>query len=297
MQFKKVFKKSMMSTTLIMLFNFLPHSVYSQDLLEGLEEEPTDYTTATFKTTRVINGHSVENVGGGVLDFRISHRFGTIDQGFYDLFGLDAATMRLGFEYGLTDRLMVGVGRSTYEKSYDGFVKYKILRQSKGKVNMPVTMSYFASTSINTLKWPDPNRKNYFTSRLNYVHQLIVGRKLNGSTSVQITPSLVHRNLIKNNTVKNDVFAIGFGGRQKLNSRISLNAEYFYVLPNQISPEFKNSLSVGFDIETGGHVFQLQFTNSTPQIEKGFIAETTGDWLKKGIHFGFNLSRVFTVKS
>ena len=205
--------------------------------------------------------------------------------------------MRLGFEYGLTDRLMVGVGRSTYEKSYDGFLKYKILRQSKGKVNMPVTMSYFASTSINTLKWADPNRKNYFTSRLSYVHQLIVGRKLNGTTSVQITPSFVHRNLIKNNTVKNDVFVIGFGGRQKLNSRISLNAEYFYVLPNQISPEFKNSLSVGFDIETGGHVFQLQFTNSTPQIEKGFIAETTGDWLKKGIHFGFNLSRVFTVKS
>jgi hypothetical protein len=287
----------MMSTTLIMLFTFLPHSVYSQDLLENLEEEPIDYTTATFKTTRVINGHSVENVAGGVLDFRISHRFGAIDQGLYDLFGLDAATMRLGFEYGLTDRLMVGVGRSTYEKSYDGFLKYKILRQSKGKVNMPVTMSYFASTSINTLKWADPNRKNYFTSRLSYVHQLIVGRKLNGTTSVQITPSFVHRNLIKNNTVKNDVFAIGFGGRQKLNSRISLNAEYFYVLPNQISPEFKNSLSVGFDIETGGHVFQLQFTNSTPQIEKGFIAETTGDWLKKGIHFGFNLSRVFTVKS
>ncbi len=286
-----------MSTTLIMLFTFLPHSVYSQDLLENLEEEPIDYTTATFKTTRVINGHSVENVAGGVLDFRISHRFGAIDQGLYDLFGLDAATMRLGFEYGLTDRLMVGVGRSTYEKSYDGFLKYKILRQSKGKVNMPVTMSYFASTSINTLKWADPNRKNYFTSRLSYVHQLIVGRKLNGTTSVQITPSFVHRNLIKNNTVKNDVFAIGFGGRQKLNSRISLNAEYFYVLPNQISPEFKNSLSVGFDIETGGHVFQLQFTNSTPQIEKGFIAETTGDWLKKGIHFGFNLSRVFTVKS
>lgn len=286
-----------MSLWLVMLFVFTSSFVQGQDLLAGIEEDPIDYTTATFKSTRVINGHSVENVAGGVLDFRISHRFGTIDKGFYDLFGLDAATMRLGFEYGLTDRLMVGVGRSTYEKSYDGFLKYKILRQSTGKVNMPVTASYFASTSINTLKWADPSRKNYFTSRLNFVHQLIIGRKLNSSTSLQITPSLVHRNLIKDNSVKNDVFAIGFGGRQKLNSRVSLNAEYFYVLPNQISPEFKNSLSVGFDIETGGHVFQLQFTNSTPQIEKGFIAETTGDWLKKGIHFGFNLSRVFTVKS
>lgn len=287
-----------MTTSLfVMLFVFSSLFVQGQDLLAGLEEDPIDYTTATFKSTRVINGHSVENVAGGVLDFRISHRFGTIDQGFYDLFGLDAATMRLGFEYGLTDRLMVGVGRSTYEKTYDGFLKYKILRQSTGKVNMPVTASYFASTSVNTLKWADPNRKNYFTSRLNFVHQLIIGRKLNNSTSIQLSPSLVHRNLVKDKSVKNDVFAIGIGGRQKLTSRVSLNAEYFYVLPNQISPEFKNSLSVGFDIETGGHVFQLQFTNSTPQIEKGFIAETTGDWLKKGIHFGFNLSRVFTVKS
>ncbi len=275
------------------LFGF---SVHGQDLLDGLEEEPVDYATAAFKTTRIINGHSIENVAGGVLDFRISHRFGTLEQGFYDLFGLDVATMRLGFEYGIDDRMMVGLGRSTYEKSYDGFVKYKILRQQKGKKNIPLTLSYFGSTSINTLKWANPARENYFSSRLNYVHQVLIGRKFSSATSLQFTPSLVHRNLIPDNTVKHDVFALGIGGRQKLNKRVSVNAEYFYVFPNQISNEFKNSLSIGFDIETGGHVFQLHFTNSTPQIEKGFIAETRGDWLDKGIHFGFNISRVFTLK-
>ncbi len=279
----------------VIFFNLFSSIAFSQDLLDGIEETPTDYTIATFKSTRVINGHSVENVAGGVMDFRISHRFGQLDQGFYDMFGLDVATMRLGFEYGINDRLMVGLGRSTYEKTYDGFVKYKLLRQSTGKKNMPITASYMGATTVNTLKWVDPTRENYFTSRLNYVHQLLIGRKFSSSTSLQLSPTLVHRNLVSKSIYKNDVFAIGIGGRQKINNRISLNAEYFYVLPNQIDPAFKNSLSLGFDVETGGHVFQLHFTNSTPQIEKGFIAETTGSWLKKGIHFGFNISRVFTV--
>lgn len=279
----------------VIFFNLFSSIAFSQDLLDGIEETPTDYTIATFKSTRVINGHSVENVAGGVMDFRISHRFGQLDQGFYDMFGLDVATMRLGFEYGINDRLMVGLGRSTYEKTYDGFVKYKLLRQSTGKKNMPITASYMGATTVNTLKWVDPTRENYFTSRLNYVHQLLIGRKFSSSTSLQLSPTLVHRNLVSKSIYKNDVFAIGIGGRQKMNNRISLNAEYFYVLPNQIDPSYKNSLSLGFDVETGGHVFQLHFTNSTPQIEKGFIAETTGSWLKKGIHFGFNISRVFTV--
>jgi hypothetical protein len=289
------FTKKITVPVAVIFFTILSPSAFSQDLLEGLEEEPTDYAIATFKSTRVINGHSVENVAGGVLDFRISHRFGVLDQGLYDMFGLDVATMRLGFEYGINDKLMVGLGRNTYQKSYDGFVKYKILRQSTGKKNMPVTATYLGAMTVNTLKWEDPTRENYFTSRLNYVHQILIGRKFSSSTSIQLSPTLVHRNLVTSTAYKNDVFAIGIGGRQKINNRVSFNAEYFYVLPNQIDPTYKNSLSVGFDIETGGHVFQLHFTNSTPQIEKGFITETTGSWLKKGIHFGFNISRVFTV--
>ncbi len=268
-----------------------------EDLLSllGGEEEQT-YTTATFKTTRIINMHSVENAAAGVMDFRISHRFGFINSGAYDLFGLDQALMRIGFEYGVTDRLMVGFGRSNVNKAYDSFLKYKILRQGSGKRNIPVSVSYFASAVCNTVKWSDPNRDNYFSSRMQYTHQLLIARKFNNDLSLQLTPTLVHKNLVPTVQDKNDILAMGFGGRYKLTQRFSVNGEYIYVLPNQITSTFYNSLSLGVDIETGGHVFQLHLTNSTSMLEPGFITESIGQWKKGGIHFGFNVSRVFTVK-
>ncbi len=268
------------------------------DLLALLgEDEPSiDYATATFKTTRVINMHSVENAAGGVLDFRISHRFGAINTGAENLFGLDMASMRLGFEYGINDRLMVGVGRSNVNKELDGFVKYKILRQSTGKKNMPLSVSWFSSSVVRLSSWENPERKNYFSSRLYYCHQLLIARKFNEQLSLQLAPTLVHRNLVKDSTIKNDVYAMGIGGRYKLTKRTSINAEYAYVMPGQMEDIYTNSLSIGFDIETGGHVFQLHFTNSRPMNEKGFITETTGKWSDGDIQFGFNVSRVFTVR-
>ena len=268
-----------------------------EDLLSLLvgEEEQT-YTTATFKTTRIINMHSVENAAAGVMDFRISHRFGFINSGAYDLFGLDQALMRIGFEHGVTDRLMVGFGRSNVNKAYDSFLKYKILRQGSGKRNIPISVSYFASAVCNTVKWSDPNRDNYFSSRMQYTHQLLIARKFNNDLSLQLTPTLVHKNLVPTVQDKNDILAMGFGGRYKLTQRFSVNGEYIYVLPNQITSTFYNSLSLGVDIETGGHVFQLHLTNSTSMLEPGFITESVGQWKKGGIHFGFNVSRVFTVK-
>jgi hypothetical protein len=266
------------------------------DLLSLLgEEETTDYATAAFKTNRVINLHSLENTSGGVLDVKISHRFGMLNLGLYDLFGLDQASIRIGADYGVSDRLAIGFGRSSYEKTYDGFVKYKFLRQSSGKKSMPITAAAFASTAVKTVKWQDPDRENYFSSRLYYTFQLILGRKFSDGLTLQLSPTLVHRNLVKVSSEKNDVLALGVAGRVKLSKRIALNAEYIYVLPDQLAPGYRNSLSLGFDIETGGHVFQLHFTNSTSMIEKGFITETNGDWADGGIHFGFNISRVFTV--
>lgn len=266
------------------------------DLLSLLgEDETIDYTTATFKGTRNINGHTIENVAGGVLDFRISHRFGFINTGAYELFGLDGATLRLGLEYGINDRLMVGVGRASFNKAFDGFVKYKILRQSKGKRNMPITMTWFSSIVCNSIKWQYPERENYFSSRLYYSHQLLIGSKINNDLSLQMSPTLIHRNMVATEEDKNDVYAVGALGRYKLTQRLSINAEYFYVLPNQIGSEFTNSASIGVDIETGGHVFQLHFTNSTAMTEPGFITETVGIWKEGDIHFGFNVSRVFTI--
>ncbi len=272
------------------------------DLMSQLEKEviggPKDrinYTTAAFKTTRLINGHSSENVSKGVLDVKISHRFGTLNKGGYELFGLDNATMRMGLDYGITNVLMVGIGRSTFQKTYDAFFKIKILRQSTGKVNMPISLSYVPTIALKTLKWDDPSRKNYYSSRLSYAHQLIIGRKFSESTSLQLMPTLIHHNLVTIAGDPNNILAIGIGGRQKLTKRVSVNAEYYYQLPGYKLTGTTNALSLGFDIETGGHVFQLHFTNSTGMTEKSFISETTGKWGKGDILFGFNISRVFTI--
>ena len=286
----------------ILLLSFLGVKAQdTTDLMSLLEKEmapPKDltvYTTATFKTTRLINGHSVENVGKGVLDAKISHRFGNLNEGGYQLFGLDKATMRMGLDYGITRYLMVGFGRSTYQKTYDAFFKLKILRQSKGKRKMPITLSYIPTIALRTLKYEDPTLKNYYTSRLFYTHQLIIGRKFSEGTSLQLMPTFIHQNLVSLASEPNDMFTIGIGGRQKLTKRVSLNIEYYYQLPGYKLNGTSNSLSVGFDIETGGHVFQLHFTNSQGMNECTFISDTKGKWEKGDILFGFNISRVFTI--
>jgi Membrane bound beta barrel domain (DUF5777) len=263
---------------------------------EKEDKDKTEKVYSTFKSTRLINGHSVENTYKGVLDLKISHRFGTVNKGLYEFFGFDNASMRWGFDYGLTNRLMIGFGRSSFQKQYDAFVKYKLLWQSTGKNKMPVSVNIISTAMVQTLKWEDTTRKNYFSSRLFFAHQLLIGRKFSENFSLQVMPSMVHYNLVKRNSEPNDLFAIGIGGRQKITKRISINAEYYYQLPGYKLANTKNSLSIGFDIETGGHVFQLHFTNSTGMTERTFITETTGSWDKGDILFGFNISRVFTIK-
>ncbi len=269
-------------------------------LLEESEEPDTEYTIATFKSTRLMSGQSVEIPAAGVLQYVINHRFARITGGFYNIFGLDNATMRMGFDYGISKRLAVGVGRSSFEKTYDGYLKYKLLRQSKGAGNMPITVTGFAGMAIKTIAWPEPDRPNYFSSRLYYTFQLLIARKFNSDLSLQLMPTLVHRNLVATRADANDVFALGMGGRYKLTGSLSVNVEYYYLIPGQIvSPVYgekvRNSLTLGVDIETGGHVFQLMLSNSRGMSEKVFITETTGSWLSTNIHFGFNINRVFTI--
>jgi hypothetical protein len=287
---------------LMLLLSPVTLGIFAQDDLMNIVNQSTpkeiNYTTATFKSTRIMNGHSVERMPQGQLDVRISHRFGTVNSGAYGFWGLDQSNIHLGLEYGIFNWLMIGVGRGSYEKTFDGFSKFTILRQSNGAKEMPVSLSAFTSIAVNSLKWSDPTRVNYFSSRLSYVAQLLVARKFNQAFSFQITPSYVHRNLVNTELDPNDLFAIGAGGRLKLTKRISLNGEYYYVLNPKayMSQQIYNPLSIGFDIETGGHVFQLFFTNSLGMIEKAFIGETTGQWKNGDIRFGFNISRVFTLK-
>ncbi|QHL89352.1 hypothetical protein GU926_05635 [Nibribacter ruber] len=263
-------------------------------LAETQDSARTGHTTGTFKATRLLNGHTVQTNGAGALLFLISHRFGTLNSGAYEFWGLDQATIRLGLEYGLTDQLTVGVGRSSLEKTYDGFLKYKLLQQQEA--GMPITLTLFTSTAIKTLEWFEPNVEEQFKYRLTYTFQALVARKLTDRVSLQVAPTLVHRNLVPLSTDENNVYAVGAGGRFKLTKRTTFNAEYFYLLPGATADQFRNSLSLGVDIETGGHVFQLMATNSQGMIEQFFIPSNAGSWSKGDIYFGFNISRVFQLK-
>jgi hypothetical protein len=284
------------------LFLLSSLDIYSQSLLEELEQQQDtaaneNFASATFKGTRLINGHTVETQGEGELIFLISHRFGRINGGLYEMFGLDQASIRLGLEYGLTDRLDIGIGRSSFEKVVDGFAKYELLRQQSGQRNVPVSLTAFSSVAVNTLRNGDPEREMPFSGRLDYTYQLLIARKFTSDLSLQLMPTMVHRNLVSTADVDNDLFAMGIGGRYKLTNRVSLNLEYYYRLNS--GPEqdiYYNPIAIGVDIETGGHVFQLHFTNAQAMVEEGFITETTGNFFSGDIHFGFNISRSFQLK-
>lgn len=285
------------------LFLLISGNVYSQDLdaLLNAETKPTvDYATSTFKASRIINGHSIEQMKKNQLDFRISHRFGTLNSGAYGLWGLDQSVIHFSLEYGLTNWLMVGAGRGSMNKTYDSFAKFRLLRQSSGVKWMPVSLSYFTSIELNTLKFPTrpEGASNYFSSRIAYVHQLLIARKFNERLSFQLSPTFIHRNLVKSELDQNDIYSMGAGARYKLSKRLAVNAEYYYTYnPNAkfLETRYYNSASVGLDIETGGHVFQIMLTNSQGMREGSFIPQTTDNWLDKGIHLGFNISRVFAL--
>jgi hypothetical protein len=269
---------------------------YAQDdelaELEELEDEPVTYVQKTFYSSRIVNSHTTESIEKKVLDFRINHRFGDMSEGYSNFFGLDNATMRLSFDYGVTDNITIGVGRSTFEKTVDGFAKYRFMRQIEGSNKVPFSAAYIAAITMNT-ETPPPGRTNYFTSRLGYMHQLVMARKFKYGFSAQLMPTVIHSNLIDSTMFSNDVFSMGVGFKKKLLPSITLNVEYFWVAPNQISDQFIDPLSIGIDINTGWHTFQLHFTNATGTFEKAAITQTTNKWSKGNIHFGFNLSREF----
>jgi hypothetical protein len=295
-----MFKKIALLALLIQAF-----SAFAQDdLLNMIQSDaPTKPKPiyATFKSTRVINLQSNENMKARHLDFRIQHRFGPVKNGAYDLFGLDAAVLRLGFEYGASDRWMVGLGRSTVGKTYDGFSKYQLFQQQKS--GMPIGVTLFGAAAISTLEWQDKTRENLFSSRLAYTAQVIITRKFNDYFSAIISPSMVHYNLVADRNTPNDIFAVGIGGAIKISRSTRLTCEYIPrlngrnnpVLPNG-NPSYYDAVAIGVDIETGGHVFQLHFTNATGLIESQFIGRNTNPIQFNELRFGFNLSRTFTLE-
>ena len=288
-----------------LLFIFSLTSAKAQDdLMKELESlpQPIPYTIATFKGTRLINLHTIETLRKGSLDFRISHRFGSVSSGHKNLWGLDGpATLRLGLDYSFTDRLTIGVSRTSYKKMFEGFIKYKFLRQIKG--GMPVSMT--GITSANVTSEDDPtkqingiDRYEYFSSRTSYVTQLMVARKFNSDFSLQLTPIFIHYNLVIQGNERNDLFALAASGRYKITHGIAVTAEYVYRV-TRYSPDFDNYYNVvgiGCDIETGGHVFQLFLTNGSAINEAQLIPYTASNIRQKEYRFGFNISRVFEFR-
>lgn len=278
---------------------FISSIGYAQGLKDMLgDDDKPHYVTSTFKSTRIVTGQSVRTLAKGNLDFRMSHRFGSIEGGAYDIFGLDQAAARFAFDYGVTDDLMIGIGRTSVNKIYDGFIKYKIFKQEVGK-GMPITLAWNSLMEVSTV---EKIQDDYpFSGRVAYAHQLMIARKMSKALSIQLTPSIVHFNMVDDRDGENTRFALGTGFRYKISNRVSFNAEY-YIRINEddldlvaSSKPYKNALSIGFDIETGGHVFQLHLSNSRNMTDASYIDRTTGDIGDGGIYFGFNFTRTFKL--
>ncbi len=298
-------KNSFRIAFILFAFSIFINKSYAQDdlmkVLGDNQAKDSDPVTATFKTTRIINFHSLETVGKRTLDFRISHRMGDWSSGAYNFYGLDGpASIKLSLEYSYDGRLMVGVGRSSYEKMMDGFLKYRIIRQ---KVSNGSAISMTAVSTMNYTLQDDPNYAisgvnmyEFPTSRMSFVNELIIGRKFSRNFSLQSSLYMVHYNMVKRLIDQNNIYAVGVAGRYKLSKRFALTGEYAYRLNQSYAVgTYYNPLGFGFEIETGGHVFQMQMTNSFAINENQVIPFTNTSWTKMGIRIGFNISRVFTL--
>lgn len=294
-------KGKIWKTVMLLAFPLLMNA--QDDLLSEIDTTATDVTVeSAFKSLKIVNLESTKLAAKGDFYFIVAHRFGFIDKGFDDFFGLDNANTQLKFLYGVNDWLTVHIGRSGFQETYDLAAKYRLYAQKEN--GFPVTIVGFNSVAINSeLKEEDyPNLK--FKNRLSYVAQVLISRKFSDKLSLEIAPSVFHENTLRdildeNNAVilpnpqDNTQFAVGLGGRYKLTSRWSVNVDYAAHLNRASQSNYKNPLSIGVDLETGGHVFQMHFTNAQAMHETGYLGQTVGDWSKGEIAFGFNLVRVF----
>ncbi len=297
----------------LILFSFLSVlPVFGQEdsvIVEDIYVEPEE-EIETFGSTRIINGHSVETLGKGVLEFRIEHRFGDIaggGGGVQTLYGFDQSTdIRFGFEYGITDKFMVGFGRSKgtaslgamgspYSSLLDGFVKYRLLHQKDGgspiSIGLLGTMSYTymkASTDFTSVaNFP----KDVY--RFAYSSQLNIARKFGKRISLAVMPTLVYRNYVASTDI-NALFSLGGSIRYAVNSKVGLIIEYYQNFQSEtVRTTNTNSLGVAVEWITFGHNFTVNLTNSTGFGETQFIPYTFQDWSKGQFRLGFCIGRKY----
>jgi len=263
-----------------------------EDLLAEFDAvQPSSFKTAAFKGLKIVNFESTKMISNGELYFVVSHRFGSVRTGFEDFFGLDQAVTRLNFLYGITDGINIGISRSSFQKIYESSLKVRLIREKKD--GFPFTIVSSNNILINTALDRQFLPGLEFENRLGYTAQLLISKKFNKNFSLQLIPTFFHDNFVAIDEQDNSQYVLGFGGRHKLTKRFSLNFDYGLHLNRASNSPFVNPLSIGVDIETGGHVFQLHFTNAQPMNTNGFLGQATGDWGEGDFFFGFNLSRVF----
>jgi len=277
------------------LFFFLCFTYFGfaqDDLLSEIdvESESSTAVSSVFKGLKIINFESTKLVAKGGFYFVVSHRFGSVKNGFQNLFGLDEAVTHLNFIYGLTEGVNISASRSSNQKIYELASKFRIIKQSE---RFPFSLVGYTSVLANTALSTDNLPKLEFKHRLSYVAQLLISRKVNNKLSLQFTPTFFHDNYVANDFQDNSQFGLIFGGRYKIGKRWSFNLEYGAHLNRAKNSLYNNPLSLGFDLETGGHVFQLHFTNSQFMNANGVLGNSTGDWSEGDFYFGFNISRSF----
>ncbi|MFT7350306.1 MAG: hypothetical protein ACI9XR_000004 [Flavobacterium sp.] len=273
---------------LFLIFSFVSFS--QEDLLAGLDSTAVNQkVSSAFKGLKIVNLESTKLAAKGDLYFIVAHRFGSVKDGFEGFYGLDNANTQLKFLYGLTEWLTISGARN--QIAYDFSVKYTLKNQIEN--GFPVSIVGFNSLAINNTLKESLYPKLTFDNRLIYVSQILISRKFSEKLSLEIAPTFFHENFVDNDSQDNSQYAIGFGGRYKLTKRWSLNMDYAAHLNRASNSVYKNPLSIGFDLETGGHVFQMHFTSSQGIHEAGYLGQTTGDWTKGDVFFGFNLARVF----
>lgn len=263
------------------------------DLLKELDDVVVkdEKISSVFKGLKIINMESTKLAAKNDFYFVISHRFGSVKSGIKDLFGLDNSNIRFSFIYGFSDWFNVGLSRSSSNKTYDAHLKYRLLQQEKGK--SPVTIVGFNSMEYNTgldaVNYPLLESKHRYT----FAHELLISRKFNEKFSLEATPIYLHQNFVENDLQKNAQYILGLGGRYKISKRVIINAEYHAHMNRVANSKYRNPISLGVDIETGGHIFQLHVTNAQLMNESGYMTKAVGNWGKGDVFFGFNIWRVF----
>ena len=276
-------------TRSIILFISISVSLHSQeDLLGLIDDNPkTTPVMATFKATRIVNAQSIEMPKPRILEFVILHRFGSMANGAYDLFGMDEAVIRFDLEYGFSDRLSIGIGRSSLNKTYDIFSKLKIVDQRTGHRSFPISLVLFTKMEIETIM-KDMDMQDRYT----YDIQFLLAKKLNRSLSLQLMPTFIHRNLVETHNDQHDLISLGIGGRIKMTRRTSINFDTFFPIGKR-GETYKQGWGIGYDIETGGHVFQLMVTNARGSFESEYVENASGAFEDLNLYLGFNISRAF----